>query len=321
VTHPMMANTFGEPIARRQHSYPRFSLRGLIIVVLLIGGWLGWVVSSARRQRLTVLAIEKSGGGVRYHWQFKNGRYLLGRTSWTPKWLVDHLGIDYFSDVTWVLVGPRGISDSELRQVGQFSQLEQLQVVRGSEMTDAGLTNLEGLGKLRRVFLSGPGFTDVGLAHLEHLTRLRALGLSGCNITDEGLIHLGRLTNLEGLGLTDCKVTDAALVHLKGLTKLKALGLTNCPVTNAGLVNLEGLTNLQDIKLNGTNISDRGLVHLRNLTGLRFLSLVNTRVTDAGLKNLERHSRLAMVWLQGSQVTDAGEKEFQKALPKVKIER
>ena len=36
-----------------------FSVRGMIVVVLLVGGWLGWVVRSTRIQREAVAAIER----------------------------------------------------------------------------------------------------------------------------------------------------------------------------------------------------------------------------------------------------------------------
>ena len=112
--------------------YLRFSLRGLIILVLLIGDCLGWIASSASRQRAAVLAIEKSGGRVQYDWQYKNGRSLRGLTPRSPKWLVDRIGIHYFNDVTWAMVGRRGISDDELLRVGNLKQLEELQILRGS---------------------------------------------------------------------------------------------------------------------------------------------------------------------------------------------
>ncbi len=50
----------------------RFSVRGLIVVVLVIGGWMGWMVRCARIQREAVAAIKKAGGGVCYDWESRN---------------------------------------------------------------------------------------------------------------------------------------------------------------------------------------------------------------------------------------------------------
>ena len=49
------------PVARPWRKCLRFSVRGLIVVVLLVGGWFGWEVRSARIQREAVAAITKAG--------------------------------------------------------------------------------------------------------------------------------------------------------------------------------------------------------------------------------------------------------------------
>ena len=79
-----------EPVSRPWRRFLRFSVRGLIIIVLVIGGWLGWIVRSARIQRDAVAAIAKTEGVVSYHLNTATS------VSWWPTWLVDRLGIDYF---------------------------------------------------------------------------------------------------------------------------------------------------------------------------------------------------------------------------------
>ena len=51
-----------KPVSRPWRRFLRFSVRGMIVVVLVIGGWLGWLVRSARIQREAVAAIEEAGG-------------------------------------------------------------------------------------------------------------------------------------------------------------------------------------------------------------------------------------------------------------------
>jgi hypothetical protein len=46
-----------------------------------------------------------------------------------------------------------------------------------TEITDAGLVNLEGLLGLEFLDLRGTGITDTGLQHLQGLTRLKELDL------------------------------------------------------------------------------------------------------------------------------------------------
>ena len=47
-----------EPGAGPGRKYLRFSVRGLIVIVLVVGGCLGWIVRSARIQHEAVAAIE-----------------------------------------------------------------------------------------------------------------------------------------------------------------------------------------------------------------------------------------------------------------------
>jgi hypothetical protein len=71
------------PKKRPCRSYLRLSLRGLIVLVLGIGGWMGWMVHTARVQRNAVAAIQKIDGTVRYDlgaegWPFHPQRKDLG---------------------------------------------------------------------------------------------------------------------------------------------------------------------------------------------------------------------------------------------------
>ena len=60
------------------------SLRGLLLVVLAIGLWLGWIVHKARQQREAVAALQKFGGFVHYDWESVNGRARFRRIGSIP---------------------------------------------------------------------------------------------------------------------------------------------------------------------------------------------------------------------------------------------
>jgi Leucine-rich repeat (LRR) protein len=206
----------------------------LIVVVLVIGGWLGWLVRSTRIQAEAVTAVETTGGSVRYAWEWTNGKRIPGGKPSAPKWLVDLVGRDYFGYVT-------GVSHSS------------------TKYSDSSLAHLEVLTKLEKLTLPGRPFTDAGLEHLEGLTNLSELDLGGTRVTDAGLVHLKGLKNLSELDLCLTDVTDAGLVHLRGLNKLSRLNLFYTRVTDAGLVHLKGLTNLSVLHLDNTNVTDAGV--------------------------------------------------------------
>jgi internalin A len=203
------------PVPRPWRKFLRFSVRGLIVVVLLIGVWLGWLVRSARIQHEAVAAIEKVGGSVSYDWGWSNGKSIPGGKPWAPRWFVDLIGVDYFGHVTiaW-LSPPLNATNATLAAVGRLTRLERL-VLIGTSADDAGLAHLKGLAKLSSLNLGFTQVTDAGLAHLKGLNNLSILTLRGTNVTDAGLAHLKGLGKLSSLNLSFTHVKDAGIAELK----------------------------------------------------------------------------------------------------------
>ncbi len=228
---------FGGRILRSWPRYVRFSVRGLMVLVLMSAVWLGWLVRSARIQRETVTAIERAGGSAGYDLGWTDDRLLQKRGSWAPTWLVDVLGVDYFVSVV-DLAFSGTCTDRELGRAGSLSRLEQLSLAR-SRISDAGLAHLRGLAHLSWLNLCDTKITDAGLVHLEGLTTLEGLDLSFTPVTDAGLAHLKGLKGLTELDLSGTRITDAGLTHLKGLSNLAQLRVLRTHVTGAGIQSLK----------------------------------------------------------------------------------
>jgi hypothetical protein len=94
-----MANMPAGPVSRPWRRYLRFSVRGLIVLVLVLGAGLGWLVRGARIQREAVAAITIPGGAVRYDWEGTIEGFVPEGKLWAPRWLVDLIGVDYFGHV------------------------------------------------------------------------------------------------------------------------------------------------------------------------------------------------------------------------------
>ena len=97
-----MSTTLAEPVSRPWRRFLRFSVRGMIVLVLVFGAGLGWIVHEAHIQRDAVAAIKKAGGFVKYDWEWRFGKNISGAKPWAPRWLVDLIGVDYFGHVTVV---------------------------------------------------------------------------------------------------------------------------------------------------------------------------------------------------------------------------
>jgi hypothetical protein len=94
-----------KPASRSWRRFPRFSVRRLIVLVIVIGLGLGWIVRSTRIQREAVAAIERAGASVTYDSGWTENRLPLNREPWAPKWLVNMIGVDFFGHVVEVDLG------------------------------------------------------------------------------------------------------------------------------------------------------------------------------------------------------------------------
>jgi internalin A len=201
------------PVSRTWRRFVRLSVRGLIVVVLVIGVGLGWIVRRAHIQRDAVAAIRRAGGLVEYDWQWRNGKSIPGGKPPAPSWLVHLIGGDYFGHVTAVWISNMKETDATLADVGHLTRLEEL-YINSQAISDAGLEHLTGLTNLSVLWLYRTQVTDAGLAQLKWLTHLSHLRLHGTRVTDAGLVHLKRQTNLKRLILSGTGVTDAGAKEL-----------------------------------------------------------------------------------------------------------
>jgi internalin A len=275
------------PKSRPWWAYIRYSVRMLVLMVLVSGGVLGWLVNQARIQREAVAAIQRAGGVTLYDWEWNDGRPAQVAEPPGPRWLVDRLGVDYFGHVAhvWFREPP---SDEILAQVGHLGGLEILSL-SGSRVSDAGLVHLSGLTQLKRLVLDDTRITDAGLAHLEGLYQLETLTLARTAITDAGLAHLKRLTRLKELDLSGTQSTGSGLAHLENLKLLNILLLGSTKLDDAGMAYIGRLTSLLNLDLtDDTRLTGVGLSHLKGLTRLQSLSLQNVDVSPDVLEQLRR---------------------------------
>lgn len=200
--------------AFRRH-WLRIGVRGLIIVVLIVGGWLGWTVRGARVQRDAVRTITKAGGFVQYDWELWRGLTVPGARPPAPDWLVKLIGVDYFGNVVGVRWNARHLfHDPEVR------------------LSDATLASLAALTHLETLVLDRSSLDDAGLAKLARLRRLRWLSLNKTRVTDAGLIHLKGMSDLRWLSLGWTVVTDAGKKDLRqALPGLDIMALPGLAIT------------------------------------------------------------------------------------------
>ncbi|MGO9464253.1 MAG: hypothetical protein ACLQVF_08870 [Isosphaeraceae bacterium] len=212
----------------------RFSLRGLMIAIGILGGGMGWIIHRVEVQRATVASIERAGGEVLYdwQWQWKQGRPVRTLMTRWPDWLVERIGVDYLSNVTYVTLRYRG-SDELLARIGQLRGLQYLDLAH-SPVTDAGMAHLQGLTALQWLSLEDTKIGDAGLVHLKGLAQLQTLLLGLTMVGDAGLPHLKPLTRLKMLSLYLTSVSDDAARDLQRAMPGTRIGAPGWPGRRAG---------------------------------------------------------------------------------------
>ena len=236
-----MSSTSTPSSGKRRRRWFQFSLRSMLVVTLLFSVWLGILAHRARQQREAVWVVLNAGGMVWYD----DGEYESESRTINPKgsasgldWLRTAIGEEYFREVRAVSLRDNSITDENLRNLMNFTNLEYLDL-SNTRVTSADLIHLAGLTKLRNLSLEDTQVGDAGLQHLEQLEDLRELSLNGTQVTDAGLENIGDLTNLMFLRLNHTQVTDASAPHLKRLTKLRLLEIRDTKLTAEGIRALE----------------------------------------------------------------------------------
>lgn len=182
----------------------RFSLRTMLVIVMVACLLLASKVRQAERQKIAVAWVKKMGGDVAYDYQPK-----IGTIFWLdvhrpdeppgPRWLVELIGVDYFSTVAGVRLDGSQVTD--LTPLTSLSRLKDLNL----ERTVADLTPLAKLNELETLRLRG--LKECDLSPVVHLPNLRELALEE---TEVDLAQLAQMTKLETLRLASLRVRDCS---------------------------------------------------------------------------------------------------------------
>lgn len=314
----------------------RFSLRTLLVVILLLSVLLGWFalkLRQAERQRRAVEAIRKAGGTVFYDYQFheESGTTTGVRESPVPAWLRELIGEDFFASVAGVGFHDPEWSASDSRPTTVDDADAVLEHVAGltgvvclrlyaNQVTDVGMEHLRGLTRLRYLDLSYTQVTDAGLEHLKGLTELGLLQLHGTDVTEEGSEELRK-------ALPDCHISwveeggpppsarpDSPVV--KAWEKAGFLSGWMCR-TEYGFRFMQLREDACEDDMPGFGVEYR--LPIKSVQGLPQPSVpfgaYFWNVADAGLKALAGMTQLKNLILSDTEVTEAGVKELKEALP------
>jgi hypothetical protein len=179
----MEAEPLNSPPPIRKRRWYQFSLRSLMILTLVIAvpcALLGRRIEWKRRERAAVKTLAKQGS-VRYDYQSRENGGLKSEPP-GPKWLRGILGDDFFAEAT-VFYSEASREQSDLPRLKDA--LEALPRLKEVDMCainfrDADLACFEELTQIETLdLMASTEITDAGLTHFKRLTALKYLHVGG----------------------------------------------------------------------------------------------------------------------------------------------
>jgi hypothetical protein len=285
---------------------PVLSVRNLMLLVLLIGGGLGWLLQKPMAQARAIRAIRDQGGSAVksrgcFFW-LEDDRNRL--TVWLEA-MKRRIGYEFFMTVREVTLRSNvheallekiacldeiselsfydcnQISANEMKIVGQIATLEEIAFM-GGKIESGSLAGLVKLPKLDRLVIDGLDLSDEDLAPLAQMSGLKALYIRDCpRLTDESLRCLRSLNNLQELTIENCGFTSQALTHVGKIVSLESLWITKTKVTD--LSDLGSLSQLDMIDLSENQIGDDNLAKLADLPKLTRVNLSENPLRRPGM--------------------------------------
>lgn len=287
----------------------QYTLRGLLVLVLVLStplGWLGYRLQRARSQKDALAKLQAIGGTYLYDWEpeFDVGGVECGPPQ--PWWLIKLVGCDFFWDVKRIKICKNEIVDKDLAILREFPNTESLSL-HSCQIGDEGILHLANLRDLRTLYLTKTHITDDGLEVLGDMVHLKELDLAGTPITGNGFAHLSEIATLNYLNLAFSDVNDNGVNHIKDLRHLESLSLIHTRISDQGLEYLKGHEHLTLLRIGRCEmVTDAGLAHVAEIPELQELGLSSTPITDDGLRNISHLKSLRRLDLSGTLVTDEG---------------
>ncbi|MDR0337495.1 MAG: hypothetical protein LBI18_10435 [Planctomycetaceae bacterium] len=182
------------------------------------------------------------------------------------------------------------IGDADLKKiVAENPNLTEL-TLTGTKITDAGISYLTQLTKLKKIRISKTAISNIAAENLAKITTLEDIDVSQTEFGNTGLEMLKLLPRLKRLNLYTTKITDNGLDVLRDFVSAKTivwLNIDQCPLTDVAITKLVPLENLEWLHLGRTELTDSGLNNLAQLKTLKEVSVTNTKVSRNGIDQLK----------------------------------
>ena len=299
-------------VPRPRRRWWAVSLRGLMVLILVVGGLIGWWVRGATLRREAVTTLREAGAVVTF--RDEPGQEDKAGV-WT--WLYRRTGVEAFREVAGVAFRPPGMKasppvdpaaprpglDETFRALGRLGRVGSVEVWL-SAVTPAHLRELAGARVDRLYLVAVPEVTGPMMAEVARIGGLTDLQVNWPKTRmDPAILRavaaMPRLERVELHGFA-APLTEADVAPLAALPGLRVLALSPAPRGEGYLDRIGAAGRLTEVWLGGTRISDAGLRRLvARSPGLVAISLDGAALTDAGVEALASLPQLTTLDLVG----------------------
>ncbi len=209
---------------------PRITLRVFLVLFSAVSIWIGFSANRARKQRFATEGIQASGGSVAYDSELASlpnrkavQNYVFREVErrsalYADSKLQTHKVEPQSSRDDVVVICATNVPRSKvaelIKHVNALPAVEIL-VLRRMNLDDEQLRMLKPNRNLRELVLDMNDVTDAGLTHLDGFPKLRSVSLLHNPITSVGLRHLVRMNQLEQLNVSVDGISDESVARLK----------------------------------------------------------------------------------------------------------
>lgn len=180
----------------------------LVVALLLL---FSFHHEAAQRQAVAVDRIERAHGTAMY--PFNKGENRVYRRELAPSvphQLVGLFGVDFFYPVTWVELDSPKADDETMQAVASLPSVRQLHLSNLS-LDEHSFSYVGRLQNLEWVTFIHAGLNDEDLRHLEGLRKLRKVWIVDERVSDPGLKVLLRNKSVSVLYLSGTDITEAMI--------------------------------------------------------------------------------------------------------------
>jgi hypothetical protein len=263
--------------------WPRFSLRGLLVLITLAAGGFAWF----GQWQAAKLREEQAGQWILHHGgtvgEF-NG-WEIERREWWVRGLAIVVPRHCLYTVQSVYL-ERKADDTMLPHLFDLPHLQTVDL-RESRITDAGMVHLRRLSDLRTLNLEDTANGDAGFAQLSKNRRIEYLWLGDTKLTPASLPQILQNRGLTHLALDGMELADDDAARLGELQKLEVLALRGTKVTSSVVPALQKLPQLKHLYLRGTAVDDSAVPELLKLR-LQSLDIRFTQISREGHAKLRQ---------------------------------